>query len=137
MRDQDSNKDSDTNDVWQEVGKQFQKLGESLAAAFQTTVNDESTRASMKDLQDGLESAVQGIRSTVQKGVSELEARDFGGQARQAADALKNAGEQTVEEVRPHLLSALEQLNRELDRWVQGIKSSPIQPPGEGKKVEE
>lgn len=137
MRDQDSNKDSDMNDAWQEVGKQFQKLGESLAAAFQTTVNDESTRASMKDLQDGLESAVQGIRSTVKKGVGELEARDFGGQARQTADSLKNAGEQTVEEVRPHLLSALEQLNRELDRWIQGIKGSPIQPPGEGKKSQE
>lgn len=137
MSDPDSRKDSDINDAWQEVGKQFQKLGESLAAAFQTTVNDDSTRASMRDLQDGLESAVQGIRTTVQKGVSELDARDFGGQARQAADSLKNAGEQTVEEVRPHLLSALEQLNRELDRLIQGMQGKPPEPPGEGAKPQE
>lgn len=125
MSDQQPRKDSDMNDAWQEVGKQFQKLGESLAAAFQTTVNDESTRQSMKDLQDGLESAVQGIRGTVQKGVSELEQNNFGEQARQAADSLKNAGEQTVEEVRPHLLSALEQLNRELERWIQNMHGKP------------
>lgn len=125
MSDQEPRKDSDINEAWQEVGKQFQKLGESLTAAFQTTVNDDSTRQSMKDLQDGLESAVQGIRGTVQKGVSELEGRNFGEQARQAADSLKNAGEQTVEEVRPHLLSALEQLNHELERWIQNMHGKP------------
>lgn len=137
MSDPNSRKDNEFDASWEEVGRQFQKLGESLAAAFQTTVNDETTRASMKHLQDGLESAVQGIRSTVQKGVTELEARDFGAQARQAADSLKNAGEQTAEEVRPHLLSALEQLNRELDRLIQGMQGKPSEPPGEGGKPQE
>jgi hypothetical protein len=70
MSDSNSRKDNEFDASWQEVGRQFQKLGESLVAAFQTTVNDDTTRASMKHLQDGLESAVQGIRSTVQKGVS-------------------------------------------------------------------
>jgi len=69
--------------------------------------------------------------------VSELDARDFGVQARQAADSLKNAGEQTVEEVRPHLLSALEQLNRELDRLIQGMQGTPSEPPGQGGKPQE
>ncbi len=137
MSDQDSRKDSNMNDAWQEVGKQFQRLGESLAAAFQTSIKDEPTRQNMKDLQDGLETAVQGIHRTVQKGVSELESRNFSEQARQAADSLINAGEQTVDEMRPHLLSALQQLNRELDRLIENMQSKPGEPPvGEDKSKE-
>lgn len=137
MSDQEPRKETNMNDAWQEVGKQFQRLGESLAAAFQTSMEDETTRQNMKDLQDGLESAVQGIRGTVQKGVNELESRKFGEQARQAADSLINAGEQTVDEMRPHLLSALQQLNRELDRLIENMQSKPGEPPvGEDKSKE-
>jgi len=137
MSDQESRKESNMNDAWQEVGKQFQRLGESLAAAFQTSVKDEPTRQNMKDLQDGLETAVQGIRGTVQKGVSELESRIFSEQARQAADSLINAGEQTVDEMRPRLLSALQQLNHELDRLIENMQSKPGEPPaGEDKPKE-
>jgi hypothetical protein len=137
MSDQDPRTESNMNDAWQEVGKQFQRLGESLAAAFQTSMKDEATRQNMKDLQDGLESAVQGIRGTVQKGVNELESRKFGEQARQAADSLINAGEQTVDEMRPHLLSALQQLNRELDRLIENMHSKPGGPAGEEDKTKE
>jgi len=137
MSDQEPRKESNMNDVWQEVGKQFQRLGESLAAAFQTSIKDEPTRQNMKDLQDGLESAVQDIRGTVQKGVSELESRNFGEQARQAADSLINAGEQTVDEMRPRLLSALQQLNHELNRLIESMQSKPSEPPaGEDKPKE-
>lgn len=133
MSDQGPHHESERKDAWQEVGRQFKVLGESLATAFQTTVDDESTRQSMKDLQDGLENAVQSIRGTVKKGVSELENQKIGEQARQAADSLINAGEQTVEEVRPHLLSALQQLNHELDQLIQGMQSKPPQPPTDEK----
>lgn len=137
MSDQEPRKETNMNDAWQEVGKQFQRLGESLAAAFQTSMEDETTRQNMKDLQDGLESAVQGIRGTVQKGVNELESRKFGEQARQAADSLINAGEQTVDEMRPHLLSALQQLNRELDRLIESMNSKPENPTEAGEKPRE
>ncbi len=137
MSDQEPRKETESNAAWQEVGRQFQRLGESLAAAFQTAVNDETSRKNMKDLQDGLERAVQGIRGTVQKGVSELESKNFGEQARQAADSLIDAGEQTVEEVKPHLLSALEQLNRELDRMVRSLQSKPGSPPSQAPGREE
>lgn len=130
MSDQEPRKETDVNDAWQEVGRQFQRLGESLAAAFQTTMQDETTRQNMKDLQDGLENAVQGIRSTVKKGVSELEGQNFGEQARQTADSLINAGEQTVEEVKPHLLSALQQLNHELDQLIHSMQAKPSGPAG-------
>ena len=42
-----------------------------------------------------------------------------------------------MEEVRPHLLSALEQLNRELDRLIQGMQGTPSEPPGQGGKPQE
>lgn len=134
MSDQEPRKESDVNVAWQEVGRQFQRLGESLAAAFQTTMQDDTARQNMNDLQDGLENAVQGIRSTVQKGVSALEGQNFGEQARQTADSLINAGEQTVEEVKPHLLSALQQLNHELDQLIQTMQGKPSRPAGEEQK---
>lgn len=137
MSDQEPRKESNMNDAWQEVGKQFQRLGESLAAAFQTSVKDENTRQNMKDLQDGLESAVQGIRGTVQKGVNELESRNFGEQARQTADSLINAGEQTVDEMRPRLLSALQQLNHELDRLIENMQPKAGEPPADKDKPQE
>lgn len=125
MSDPQSRRQPDAGDAWQEVGKQFQRLGQSLATAFQTTVKDETTRQNMRELQDGLENAIQGIRSTVQKGASALEEQNFGEKARQTADSLIDAGEQTVEEVRPRLLSALQQLNRELDRLIHNMQSKP------------
>lgn len=137
MSEQTPRNENEPKDAWQEVGRQFQQLGESLAAAFQTTINDETTRKNMKDLQDGLENAVQGLRSTVQKGVGELKEQNIGEQARQAAESLKTAGEQTVQEVRPHLLSALQQLNRELDQLVQSMQSKPAQPPEADQKPKE
>jgi hypothetical protein len=125
MSDQDTRKASGAGDAWQEVGKQFQRLGESLATAFQTTANDETTRQNMRDLQDGLENAVQGIRGAVQKGIGALEEQGFNEKARQTADSLIEAGEQTVEEVRPHLLSALQQLNHELESLIHNMQSKP------------
>ncbi len=136
MSEQTPHGENEPKDAWQEVGRQFQQLGESLAAAFQTTLNDETTRQNLRDLQDGLENAVQGIRSTVQKGVGELKDQNIGEQARQAAETLKTAGEQTVDEVRPHLLSALQQLNRELDQFIATIQPKPDQPPKEEKPKE-
>ena len=41
-------------DSWQEVGRQFQALGESLAAAIRVSVDNVETRQRMQGMQDGI-----------------------------------------------------------------------------------
>jgi hypothetical protein len=46
---------------WQEVGRQFQALGESLAAAMRTAWEKEENRKRLEEMQTGLESMVSDV----------------------------------------------------------------------------
>ena len=39
-----------SSEAWQEVGKQFQTMGESLATAFRTAWNDEQNRKKVQEM---------------------------------------------------------------------------------------
>jgi hypothetical protein len=50
-------------------------------------------------------------------------------EAEKAAQNLREASEQTVQDVRPHLVSALRQVNIELQKLVDRMEKNPKQPP--------
>jgi len=58
-------------------------------------------------------------------------------EAEKAAESLRLAGEQTVQEVRPQLLSALHQVNAELQKMISRMEEKPPEKPAaEGKTTE-
>ncbi len=124
-------KNQPPSDVWQEVGRQFQILGETLAAAFRTSWNDEENRKRMQSMQGSLENVVREIDLGLQNAAQSPEAQRARDEAKRAAESLRQAGEQTVQEVRPHLLTALKQANDELQKMVKRMERSGQQPPAD------
>jgi vacuolar-type H+-ATPase subunit I/STV1 len=109
---------SASSEAWQEVGQQFQALGESLAAAFRTAWHDEENRRRVQEMQAGLEAMVKEVGQAIKESAAKPQVQQVKGEAQKAAESLRAASEQTAQEVRPHLLSALRQLNDELQKLI-------------------
>jgi hypothetical protein len=111
-----------TEEAWREVGQQFQALGESLAEAFRTAWESEETRRHVQNMQDGLEAMIDHVDRAIKEAGTSPEAEKMRGEAEKAAASLRAAGEQTWQEARPHLLSALTQINAELQKMISRLR---------------
>ncbi len=107
-----------TTDNWQEVGRQFQSLGQSLAQAMRTAWENEETQRRVQEMRTGLQSMAQEIGKAVEDTAHSPEGQKVRQDAERAAQTLRGAAEQTVQEVRPQLINALEQLNVELQKLI-------------------
>jgi uncharacterized membrane protein YccC len=132
---------TDTQDPWAEVGQQFAHVGESIAAAFTTAWKDEGTQGFMQQMREGLEKMAGAIAGAVDNAAHSPEGQKFREEAEKAVASAATAGKQTVETVRPQLLSALEQLNvkiRELlDRMGQAQSKTAPAPEAEDAPADE
>ncbi len=117
-----------TSDSWKEVGKQFAALGKSVGDAFQALWSNEQTQRQVKEVKTGLETMISEVNTAVGKVSSTPEAQKIKDEAVKAAHSAKAAGEQTVQEVRPQLLSALRTLNDEMQRLIDRLEAEPAAP---------
>ena len=112
---------AETTDAWQEVGKQFEKLGASLSSAFRGAWENEDNRRTLRNLREGLES----LASDVGKAIDEAAASDEGQWVRQevekAAESAREVGSEACRDVRPHIASALSQVSTELQGLIDKI----------------
>jgi len=128
-----------TNEAWQEVGKQFQILGESLAAALRVSLNSFENRERVRAMQGGLEAMINNVDQAIEEAMASPQAQQARQEAQKAAESLRTAGEQTVQDVRPHLLNALKQVNEELHTLITRMDASSQRespPPAQGDKQE-
>jgi hypothetical protein len=117
-------------EAWKEVGYQFRELGESLAAIFQTAWQDEAVRRQAQEMKTGLEALVKDVGQAIKETAASPEMQQAKSEATRAAESVRAAGEQTVQEVRPHLVEALRQVNQELQRLIGRMeRSSPDDEP--------
>ena len=107
-----------TQEPWREVGRQFQALGESLAQAFRTAWEDEENRQHLRDMQAGLEAMVGEIGQAIKEAGASPEGQKVRQEVARAAESARTAGEQALQEAQPHLLSALRQVNVELQKII-------------------
>lgn len=126
----ESNRDTDPgekttsqSDAWKEVGKQFETLGESLADAFRTAWDDEENRQKAREMRAGLESMINDVSAAIKDTADSPEGQHFRQEAQKTAESFRSAGEQTVQEVRPHLISALRQVNLEIQKMIQRMET--------------
>jgi hypothetical protein len=121
-----------TEEAWREVGRQFQTLGESLAEAFRTAWESEETRKHVENMQGGLEVMVSKVDAALKEASSTPAAEKLRAEAEKTAESLREAGEKTWQEARPHLLSALTQINEELQKLIGRLKQEkPDEPESE------
>lgn len=131
---------STTDATWEEVGRQFQALGDSLAEAVRAAWQNESTQQTVQEMRTGVEAMVTKVGKAIEDSANSPQGRQIREDAGKAAEALRSAGEQTVQEVRPQLITALEQVNAELQKLINRMeqRSAPAgatapedQPPSE------
>ena len=108
---------------WEDVGRQFQNLGETLAAALRTSLHNEDTRRQFQKMQYGLEGMIAEIRQAISDTVENADVDQVKQDARKAAETLADHGRQTYQEVRPHLMDALQQVNHELQNLIDRMQN--------------
>lgn len=109
-------------DAWRDVGKQFEALGVSLATAFRTAWESEENRKRLQGMQAGLESMVNEVGKAIQETSESPEAQRARAEAQKAAQSIHTAGQQTWQEARPHLVSALRQVSAELQKAISQLE---------------
>ncbi len=108
---------------WQEVGRQFETLGSTLAQAFRTTWNNVETSTEAQQVKQGLESMLRQVGQAVEDAAKTPDAQKVKEETKKAVESLRVAGEQTVEEARPQILNALRKMNEELQKFIERMDS--------------
>lgn len=107
-----------TEEAWDEVTRHLEALGNSLDRVIRAAWEREDTQRHLASIRGGLQKMADRIdRATGEAGDS-AEARKLRSEAEKAAESARLAGEQTLREARPHLLSALTRINAELERVI-------------------
>jgi hypothetical protein len=113
---------------WQDVGQQLQELGDSLASAFRTAWENEENQRRLQEMRTGLESMVREVGKAIDDTASSPQGQHFRQEAEKTYDKVRVASEQTVQEVRPQLINALQQLNAELQKLVDRMETRHTPP---------
>ncbi len=125
MSDEQTNKQptGQSAEAWREVGKQFEVLGQTLAEAVRTSWYSEDNRKRLQEMQGGLESMAKQVTTAIKETAANPNAEQAKTQAKRTAETMRSAGEQTIQEMRPHLVKALHTLNDELEKLVKRMEA--------------
>jgi hypothetical protein len=117
-----------SDDAWREVGRQFQALGESLATAFRTAWESEENRQHLESMKTGLEAMVNQVGQAIQEASTSPQGQQVRQEVKKAAESARAAGAQTLQDAQPHLLSALRQINAEIQKVISRMEQKPAAP---------
>ncbi len=123
------NNEQTADDAWREVGRQFQALGDSLVTAFRTAWESKENRQHLQDMRDGLEAMIDKVDQAIKEASASPEAQNVRREVEKAAESTRVAGEQALQEARPHLLSALRQVNAELQKVISRLEQKASDDP--------
>jgi hypothetical protein len=114
--------------AWEEVGQRFQSLGESLAAAFKSTWENKETQAQWEKVKADVEAAANDIGRAAKETAATEEAQKAKAEAYKTAEAAQKAGQEVMNDVKPHLLAAFQKIRAELDQVIGSMEASEKEP---------
>lgn len=112
-----------TDESWQEVGRQFESLGATLAQALRTTWSRVESNADAQQVKASLDVLLHDVGKAVEDAAASPDGQKLKTEVNRTAQSLRTAGEQTVEEARPQIISALKQINDELQKLIQKVEA--------------
>jgi hypothetical protein len=115
-------------DPWQEIGQQFGALGDNIAAAFHKAAEDEQNKRRMREVQSGLEEAMGNLGRVIRDAAASPEGQRAQEELTRAATTVTSASRAAAREAKPHLLSALRQMNVELKNLAERMEGSASSP---------
>lgn len=126
-------------EAWRQVGDQFKQLGESIAAAFHTAWQDESTQQYKREVEEGLNAMADSLNRAADDLSQSEEAQKIRAEAEKAAQSMRKAGERAAEEAGPWMLKTLKQVSDELEDLIAKLetRAKPPEPPGPPSPPEE
>jgi ElaB/YqjD/DUF883 family membrane-anchored ribosome-binding protein len=107
-----------TQEAWREVGTRLEALGTSLGRAIRAVWEREDTQQYVESMQDGLQKMADEIDRAISEASESAEGKKLREEAEKAAESARVAGEQTWQNARPGLLSALTRINAELEQVI-------------------
>ena len=125
---QDESQRQSGSTAWNEVGRQFTLLGQTLSDAIRASWHDPENRKRMQAMQGDLQNMAKDVDRAVRDSANSPHVQRARDEANKAASTLRDAGEETVQEVRPHLLAALKQVNEELRKLVDRMENGNSRP---------
>ncbi len=114
---------------WDDVGRQFQALGDSLAAAFRTAWQDEGNRQKVDEIKNSLGQLGKEIGKAVEESASSDEGQKFLHEVEKAINSLQQATVDSAQEMKPHLVTTLRKIDQEIQKLIEKVEA-------EGKKSE-
>jgi hypothetical protein len=124
-QERDAAQEETAEETWREVGRQFEALGESLSRAFRAAWESPETQEQARSMQEGLEKMVDKVEGAVREASETEQGKRLRTEAEKTAETLRAAGEQTWQEARPQLLSALRKANDELQAFIERMEQRP------------
>jgi hypothetical protein len=105
-------------DAWANVGEQFKKLGESLAAAVSATWESEETQRYFEQVKVEVSAAAQQISTAVKEAADSEEGQRVQTEFEKAADSVRSKGGEIYDEIRPELVTAFRNIRAEVDKII-------------------
>jgi uncharacterized phage infection (PIP) family protein YhgE len=103
--------------TWADVANEFQTLGETLGDAVRAAWQRNESNQHVRELQDSLNSIMEGVAQAIDGGITTPEAKQARDQLAKVAESIRQATEQASKDLRPELISMLRQANAELRRF--------------------
>ena len=106
----------------------------SLAAALNATLQSKETRQHIEEMQVGVEAMVDEISQATKNAMASAEAQQVQSEVEKATQSAVSAGQETINAVRPQLLSAFRRVRAELDQIINRMEQESD--PAEGSAAE-
>jgi hypothetical protein len=117
--------------IWDEVGEQFDAMGKSLADAINATTGDEKTRQHLEGIHADFKATVSRMNQKVQAAKESGESPDLNEEANKLGELsgklgeqAKAAGEGMAQEVQPHLSGAMSSVQEGVSQLIGKLKKT-------------
>ena len=104
--------------AWEEVGKQFEALGKSIAGAFGAAWQDPNNRTELEKIKASIKQMADDVENAVSQAANSEKGQQIKTDVEKAAQSLAEGARETYDEVKPQVTSALKQVGDELTRLV-------------------
>jgi hypothetical protein len=120
---------------WEDVVRDFQSLGRNIASAIQSTLDEEKTKERLQELQTNIETISNQVANSIDEAVHSPKVSSAKKEAEKAVHDARIFGNQAYHEAKPHLVGALESLNRGIEKIIERLNQNdtpPSPPTGQG-----
>jgi ElaB/YqjD/DUF883 family membrane-anchored ribosome-binding protein len=136
MNEEQIEEERTTQEAWREVGTRLEALGTSLGRAIRAVWEREDTQQYVESMQDGLQKMADEIDRAISEASESAEGKKLREEVEKAADSARVAGDQTWQNARPRLLSALMRINTELEQVIGRLEQQEKGSRKESKRTE-